>query len=114
MEKFNLKGLGVSYTVLDKSSEQSSTIKVIDFTELKSVVGEYVGTDYANIHMHLKEILKYLDGFIRSPYDISWYAAKKEEFELSRAIIQAKHEGNSVIIVEILPSVELDVAFEES
>jgi hypothetical protein len=113
MEKINLNGLGVCYTVLDKSSEQSSTMRVIDFTELKAIVGE-VGTDYNHVGLHLKEIIKYLDGFIRSPYDISWYAAKKEEFELSRAIIQARQEGNTVVIVEILPSDELDNAFVES
>jgi hypothetical protein len=114
MGKFNLNELGVSYTILDKGTEQSSTMRVIDFTELKAIVGEFVGADYSRVELHIKEVLKYLDGFVRSPYDISWYAAKKEEFELSRAIMQARHEGNMVVVVEILPSDEVDNAYVES
>jgi hypothetical protein len=114
MSKFNLKELGVSYTVLDKTADQASTMRVIDFVELKAIVGEYVGSNYTNLTPHISEVLKTLSGFVKSPNEISWYAAKKEDFELSRAIIQARQEKNTIVIVELLPTDDIDNPFDLS
>lgn len=112
MEKFNLKQLGVNYTVLDQDTQETETICVVSSDELKSVVGEYVGTDYTNIEPHINEVLKGFKGFALSPYHITWYAATQETFELSKAIIAARREGNQIVITEILPSEELDTGFK--
>jgi len=112
MEKFNLKKLGVNYTVLDQDTQETETICVISSEEIRSVVGEYVGTDYTNIGPHIQEVLKGFKGFARSPYHITWYAATSENFELSQAIIAARREKNQIVITEILPSEELDNGFK--
>ena len=108
MEKFNLKKLGVNYTVLDQDTQETETITVINSDDLKQVIGEFVGTDYTNIGLHIQEVLKGFRGFARSPYHITWYAAKQDEFELSKAIIAARREGNIIVITEILPDVDVD------
>lgn len=112
MEKFNLKTLGVNYTVLDQDTQETETICVVGSDELQHVIGEYVGVDYAGDTPHIKEILKGFKGFARSPYHITWYAAKQEEFDLSHAIIAARKEKNQIVITEILPEDELDKGFK--
>ena len=108
MEKFNLKKLGVNYTVLDQDTQETETITVINSDDLRQVIGEFVGSDYTNIGLHIQEVLKGFKGFARSPYHITWYAAKQDEFELSNAIIAARREGNIIVITEILPDVDVD------
>ena len=111
MEKFNLKKLGVNYTVLDQDTQETETICVVSSEDLRQVIGEYVGSDYSRIGPHIKEVLKGFKGFARSPYHITWYAAKQEDFELSKAIIAARKEKNQIVITEILPSEEVDNGF---
>ena len=112
MDKFNLKELGVNYTVLDQDTQETETICVINSDDLRQVIGEYVGTDYTKVGLHIKEILKGFKGFARSPYHITWYASKQENFELSQAIIAARREKNQIVITEILPEEEVDTGFK--
>jgi hypothetical protein len=112
MEKFNLKELGVNYTVLDQDTQETETICVINSDDLRQVIGEYVGTDYTKVGLHIKEILKGFKGFARSPYHITWYTARQENFELSQAIIAARREKNQIVITEILPEIEVDTGFK--
>jgi hypothetical protein len=114
MSKFNLRELGVVYTVLDKTADKASNMRVIDFVELQAAIGEFVGPDFLNVTPHVEQRLKALSGFVKSPYDVSWYAATREDFELSRAIMQARYEKNEIVIVEVLPSQELDTPFNLS
>lgn len=106
MNKIDLRELGTNFTVLNRQTNETSHIRVIDYADLKSVVGEYVGADYKNLRQHIELILRGFHGFIRSPYDITWYAARKDQFELAEAIIQADAEKNKIVIVEVLPEPE--------
>lgn len=106
MEKFNLKNLGVNYTVLDQDTQKTDVICVISSEELKAVIGD-VDTSEESI----KQLIKGLKGFVRTPYDITWYAARRGDFELSTAIIRARKEGNTIVVTEVLPDYEPDVGF---
>lgn len=112
MEKFNLKQLGVNYTVLDQDTQETETICVVSSEDLKQVIGEYIGADYTNIGPHIKEVLKGFSGFVRSPYHITWYAARQEDFELSNAIIAARRDQNTIVVTEVLPPEELDTGYK--
>ena len=114
MEKFNLRNLGVNYTVLDQDTQETETICVVSSEELKSIVGEFVGTDYTKVGPHIAELLKGFKGFAPSPYHITWYATKDDNHEhmLRGAISAARREGNKVVVTEILPSEELDTGFK--
>lgn len=108
MEKFNLKAIGTNYTILDKDTQETDSIRVIDAKELYAAIGSYTGKDYTYINAHLVELLKGFRGFARSPYCISWYSAPEETFELSNAIVQARREGNNIVVMEILPEIKVD------
>lgn len=114
MEKFNLKQLGINYTVLDRDTQQSEMICVINSEELRAVIGEYIGNDYSNTDLHMKELLKGFKGFAPSPYHITWYVAKESDYQLRDAIQAARKEKNTIIITEILPDKELDTGFKRS
>ncbi len=108
MEKFNFRAIGTNYTILDKDTQETDSIRVIDAQELYAAIGSYTGKDYTYINAHLAELLKGFRGFARSPYCISWYSAPEETFDLSNAIVQARREGNHIVIMEILPKKEVD------
>ncbi len=114
MEKFNLRNLGVNYTVLDQDTQETETINVISSDELKAIVGEFVGEDYTTVSRHLPELLKGFKGFAPSPYHITWYATRETNHEnmLRGAISAARREGNRLVVTEILPSEELDTGFK--
>lgn len=114
MEKFNLRNLGVNYTVLDQDTQETETICVVSSDELRSVVGEFVGTDYTNIGPHLNEVLKGFKGFAPSPYHITWYATRETDHDaiLRGAIGAARREKNKLVITENLPQEELDTGFK--
>jgi hypothetical protein len=114
MDKINLTELGTKYTVLNRQTNETSQIRVIDYADLKSVIGEFVGQDYKHLGKHIEVILRGFHGFIHSPYEVTWYAATRDKFELSEAIVQADAENNKVVIVEILPdsTEELDTGFK--
>lgn len=114
MNKINLTELGTKYTVLNRQTNETTQIRVIDYADLKSVIGEFVGQDYRHLSKHIEAILKGFHGFVRSPYEVTWYAATRDKFELSEAIIQADAENNKIVIAEILPdsSEELDTGFK--
>lgn len=107
MEKFNLKNLGVNYTVLDQDTQKTDVICVITSDELRAVIGDHIQAE----EIQIKEVLRGLKGFVRSPYDITWYTAVKEDFDLSHAIIRAKKDGNRIVVTEILPDIEPDGGF---
>lgn len=113
MNKIDLRELGTNFTVLNRQTNETSHVRVIDYADLKAMVGEYAGTDYRNLRQHIESILRGLYGFIRSPYDVTWYAARKDKFELSEAIMQADAEKNKLVIIEVLPEPEeeLDTNF---
>lgn len=108
MDKFNFKAIGTNYTILDKDTQQTDSIRVIDAQELYAAIGSYTGKDYTYINAHLAELLKGFSGFAPSPYCISWYAAPEETFELNNAIVQARREGNHIVVMEMLPEKEVD------
>lgn len=114
MNKIDLRELGTKYTVLNRQTNATSHVRVIDYADLKQIIGEYVGADYKNLRQHIELMLKGFQGFIRSPYEITWYAARKENFELAEAIMQADAENNKIVIVEILPETteELDTGYK--
>jgi hypothetical protein len=107
-EKFNLNTLGTNYTILDKDTKQTESIRVIDAQELYSLIGEYTGKDYGYAVFHTAEILKRFRGFAHSPHHISWYSARAGQFDLTYAIAQARVEGNQVLIIEKLPDEPID------
>lgn len=107
-EKFNLKTLGTNYTILDKDTKQTESIRVIDAEELYGLIGEYTGKDYGYAVYHTAEILKSFRGFVHSPHHISWYSALESQFDLSNAIVQARVEGNQVLIIERLSIETID------
>ena len=114
MDKFNLKELGVNYTVYDQDTNATETIRVVNSDELRTTIGEYVGSNYANIGPHIQEILKGFKGFAPSPYHITWYATTETDHEslLRGAITCARREGNRIVVTEILPEEELDNGFK--
>ena len=110
MEKFNLKSIGTNYTILDKDTQDTDTIRVIDANELYAAIGTYTGNSYTFINTHLIELLKSFSGFVRSPYDISWYSAPESSFMLQHAIYQARVEGNNIVVMELLPEKDTEKA----
>jgi len=108
MEKFNLDTIGTHYTILDKDTKNTSSIRVIDAAELYTLIGEYTGNDYGYAVYHTTELLKGFRGFVRSPHHISWYSAIESEFNLTHAIGQARLEKNTILIVEKLPDDSVD------
>ena len=114
MEKFNLEMLGVRYTILDQDTNETDIIRVVEFEELISTLGRFVGNAKTDITPHMEELLKQFHGFVSSPYKITWYVQIQEDFDLSKAIMAARKEGNNVIITQILPDKELDTGFKIS
>ena len=108
MDKLDLRTIGTNYTILDRDTNNSSSIQVIDASELYAAIGTYTGASYTYVNAHLAELLKRFQGFARSPCDVSWYSAPESTFGLSNAIIQARREGNEIVVMEILPNKELD------
>lgn len=108
MEKFDFKKVGTNYTILDKDTNDTSSIRVIEAEELFAAIGTYTGANYTYINAHIAELLKSFRGFVRSPCDVSWYSAPESTYALSNAIIQARREGNNIVIMEVLPKIELD------
>lgn len=113
MNKIDLRELGTKYTVLNRQTNETSHIRVIDYADLREAIGELVSFDYKNISQHLEVLIRGFHGFINSPYEVTWYAASQDKFELAEAIIQADAENNKIVIVEILPNYteELDTGF---
>lgn len=110
MEKFDFDTIGTNYTIFDKETNDTSSIRVIDANELYAAIGTYTGTNYTYLNAHLGELLKGFRGFVHSPCDISWYSAPENTYSLTNAIIQARREANSIVVMEILPNIELDIA----
>lgn len=108
IEKFNFKGIGINYTILDKDTQITDSIRVIKAEELYAAIGQFTGTDYTYINSHIAELLKRFCGFVCSPYYISWYSATKQYFDLSHAIAQARKEGNNIVVIERLPDDSID------
>ena len=108
MDKFNFNNIGTNYTILDKDTKETDSIRVIDAVELFAVIGEYNSTDYSYTTYHIAELLKGFRNFVRSPHHISWYSAYEAEFDLSAAILQAKREGNNILVTEILQEIGVD------
>ena len=109
MEKFDFKTVGTNYTILDQDTNETSSIRVVDANELFAAIGSYTSSNYTYINSHLTELLKSFSGFVRSPWDVSWYSAPENTFAVTNAIIQARREGNGTVIMEILPNIELDI-----
>ena len=107
-EKFNLESIGTNYTILDKDTKQTDSIRVIEAAELYTIIGEYTGNDYRYSVYHTEELLKGFRGFVQSPHHVSWYAAIEGEFDLTRAISQARMEKNHILIIEKLPNDSVD------
>lgn len=107
-EKFNLNSIGTNYTILDKDTKQTDSIRVIEAEELYAIIGEFTGNDYRYAVYHTEELLKGFRGFVRSPHHISWYSAVEAEFDLTRAIAQARMEKNHILIIEKLPDDSVD------
>lgn len=107
-EKFNLKAIGINYTILDKDTQETDSIRVIEADELYAAIGQFTGTDYTYINSHIAELLKSFCGFVYSPYYISWYSATERHFDLSHAIVQARKEGNNIVVIERLPDDTID------
>ena len=108
MDKFNFNNIGTNYTILDKDTKETDSIRVIDAVELFAVIGEYNSTDYSYTTYHIAELLKGFRNFVHSPHHISWYSAYEAEFDLSTAILQAKREGNKILVTEILQEIGVD------
>lgn len=102
MDKFNFNNIGTNYTILDRDTKETDSIRIIDATELYTVIGEYNSTDYSYTSYHISELLKGFRNFVRSPHHISWYSAYEKEFDLKEAIVQAKKEGNHILVTEVL------------
>jgi hypothetical protein len=109
MEKFDFKTIGTNYTILDKDTNDTSSIRVIDANELYAAIGTYTQDNYTYINAHLGELLKGFRGFANCPWEISWYSAPESTYALSNAIIQARREGNDIVVMEVLPNKELDI-----
>ena len=105
MEKFDFGTIGTNYTILDKETNDTSSIRVIEAPELYAAIGTYTGTNYTYLNAHLGELLKGFRGFVRSPCDVSWYSAPETTYALSNAIIHARREGNSIVVMEKLPNI---------
>lgn len=105
MEKFNFNNIGTNYTILDKDTKETDSIRVIDATELYAVIGEYKSTDYTYTGYHIAELLKGFSNFVRSPHHITWYSAYEKDFDLSSAILQAKRERNNILVTEVLQEI---------
>ncbi len=106
MEKFNFNNIGTNYTILDKDTKETDSIRVIDAGELYAVIGEYKSTDYTYTSYHIAELLKGFSNFVRSPHHITWYSAYDKDFDLSAAILQAKKEGNNILVTEVLQEID--------
>lgn len=113
MDKFDLRNLGVKYTVLDKDTQQTELFSVIDADDLKSLIGEYSMSQYDHATPYIKDTIKRFTGFAKSPFHISWYSAPREEFDLSKAIIMARKEGNNIVVTEILLEQEVNAGYHQ-
>ncbi len=105
MEKFNFNTIGTNYTILDKDTKETDSIRIIDANELYSIIGEYNSADYSYASYHISQRLKGFRNFARSPHHISWYSAYANEFDLKAGILQAKNEGNNILVTEVLQEI---------
>lgn len=97
----DFKTIGTSYTVLDYEDGRIKEMFVVDSDDLYELTRGL--RDREHLEMAVKHKWKHIHPTVQHPWDVTWYTATEEEFSLEAALITAKHQGNRVVVVEILP-----------
>lgn len=97
----DFKTIGTSYTVLDYDDGRIKEMFVVDSDDLYELTNDLLGRE------HLEGAVRHrwsrIHPTVKHPWDITWYTATQDEFSLEAALVAAKHQGNHVVVVEILP-----------
>ena len=81
---------------------QVANCEALAARESLDVVGRYDHNHFPEFGEYMNDVVDTLDGFLETPYDITWYARKKDESDIVEAMKQAVREGNDTIIIEYL------------
>lgn len=94
--------LSVCYTVFDYDSGEIKEISVLDSDDLYAITSLFSGKEHCAgvVNSRLSNIKSIVD----SPQDVTWYAASEDDFGIEDALNLAKSQGNSVIVIEMLPN----------
>ena len=109
-DKIKINELGIKYTVLNRETGRVVEIRVIDSNVLYDLTEELVELCIADKKI-VKEFLKQLGGLYKSPYLISWYTSVESRYRVEDAVIQARNEGNSVVVIEVIPEGQADQGY---
>lgn len=103
----DLNKLSVRYTILDYESGEIKEISVMDSDDLYAITGMFSGQEHCadRVSGRFADIAP----VVPTPQDVTWYAAAEDEFCIEQALTLARAQGNSLIVVEILPDPAEDV-----
>ena len=108
MDKFNLSTLsGASFNVIDEMGA-TKTVKVVRADLLFEVIRAHTLL-IDDPHCEVTELLDLFTGFIKSPFDVTWYTTTDPKQPVQDAIKQAVMEGNEIVVIEILPMFDPDL-----
>lgn len=99
----DLNDIGKVYKVLQSSSGKKSEMQVILYEQILEALGTYDPNHFPNFKEYMEECTSVMEGFVSSPHQITWYARKKEDIEMTEAISLAIREGNKRVVIETLP-----------
>ena len=104
MAKFDLQQLATSYNVYNDDKTQVKTVSVVEYGMLLEII--LLHDEEAEVSGG--ELIDLFTGFVESPWHISWYAARIEQFNLQKAVTQCIREKNEIVVTQILPSEDFD------
>lgn len=99
--KFNLMQLCTRYNVYNDVTKEMKSVAVIEYGLLAEIIQMQEETAQGTL-------VDEFCGFIKSPYHASWYAQPIDKFSLEDAVNQAIHEGNDLVVTQILPLEETE------
>lgn len=109
MKTKNLNSLGTEYNIVDPDGELIRKIKIIQQQDILScAVGEYSKSMYQEPNEYVRQSVKRLTGFAKSPLDVYWHKTTPEEYELMEVVEICIQQKYNYAIIEIVNPTELD------
>lgn len=100
----DINTLGTTYKIVNRDGDEMKQVRVIWMDELLSAaVGEYNEDDFRGFDDYLEQSVSRLENFGKE-WQLSWYTATEQEFDLHDAMQMVVDEGNDYIVVEIIPA----------
>jgi hypothetical protein len=99
----DLNEIGKVYKIIQADSGKKSEMQIIMYDQILEILGEYDTNHFPDFSEYMSECVLAMQGFVSSPYNVTWYARKQEDIDLQEAVTQAINEGNKKIVIEILP-----------